>query len=182
MSYHKYFRNAPALLAGSYSVVRGIWDGGCPNRRLFILGSSYETAKGSGRSAAKKKGLPVGVFTTNVLRALSRKWSYSIAESGNWRGILAADRQDSYGAEGGNMSLELKAMLQEHASSIKVISRIYGLSGKDFYVEEAVSMLRQAYAASLKQEVEVFDYSGRYQGKRRRTGGNAAPITLSRSA
>ena len=80
------------------------------------------------------------------------------------------------------MSLELKAMLQEHASSIKVISRIYGLSGKDFYVEEAVSMLRQAYAASLKQEVEVFDYSGRYQGEEEADRQQYfAPITLSRS-
>lgn len=80
------------------------------------------------------------------------------------------------------MSIELKAMLQEHASSIKVISRIYGLSGKDFYVEEAVSMLRQAYAASLKQEVEVFDYSGRYQGEEEADRQQYfAPITLSRS-
>ena len=147
---------------------------------LFILGSSYETAK-EAVDQLRKEGLPVGVFTTNVLRPFPKIELFQLLNP-RLTGILAADRQDSYGAEGGNMSLELKAMLQDHASSIKVISRIYGLSGKDFYVEEAVSMLRQAYAASQKQEVEVFDYSGRYQGEEEADRQQYfAPIARSRS-
>ena len=50
--------------------------------------------------------------------------------------IVAADRQDSYGAGGGNMSLELRAALQDITDSthpIRVLTRIYGLGGKDFF-------------------------------------------------
>lgn len=173
------FQEYAGITGRQYSVVQG-YGMEDAQAALFILGSSYETAK-EAVDQLRKEGLPVGVFTTNVLRPFPKMELFQLL-SPKLTGILAADRQDSYGAEGGNMSLELKAMLQEHASSIKVISRIYGLSGKDFYVEEAVSMLRQAYAASLKQEVEVFDYSGRYQGEEEADRQQYfAPITLSRS-
>ena len=48
----------------------------------------------------------------------------------NVKTIIVADRQDSYGAGGGNMTLEIKAMLQSFGKGnddIRVLSRIYGL-------------------------------------------------------
>ena len=46
--------------------------------------------------------------------------------------------QDSYGAMGGNLSIELKAMLQEHGkgADCRVLSRVYGLGGRDVRVED----------------------------------------------
>lgn len=46
------------------------------------------------------------------------------------------------GAGGGNMSLELRSALQDITDSthpIRVLTRIYGLGGKDFFVEDAVA-------------------------------------------
>ena len=77
----------------------------------------------------------------------------------NAKTIIAADRQDSYGAGGGNMSLELKAALQNMPDMdhhIKVLSRIYGLGGKDFYVEDALALFEEAISGSAKD----FEYYG----------------------
>ena len=73
--------------------------------------------------------------------------------------IVAADRQDSYGAGGGNMSLELRAALQDITDSthpIRVLTRIYGLGGKDFFVEDAVALFREG----LSPDAKAFDYYG----------------------
>lgn len=59
--------------------------------------------------------------------------------------IIVADRQDSYGAGGGNMTLEVKAALCGHTETpVRILSRIYGLGGKDFFVEDACNLFAQA--------------------------------------
>ena len=74
--------------------------------------------------------------------------------------IIACDRQDSYGAGGGNLSLELRAALQQAGITAKVISRIYGLGGQDFFVEDALTLFREGFKASPKP----FDYHGIVKG------------------
>lgn len=58
------------------------------------------------------------------------------------------------------MSLEIKAMLQEKQSNCRVFSRIYGLGGRDFLVEEA----RELFALAEDRDAERFDYIGAYEG------------------
>jgi pyruvate ferredoxin oxidoreductase alpha subunit len=129
---------------------------------IFVLGSSYDTAM-QAVDELRKEGKKVGVFTTNVLRPWPKEDLYNLCK--NVKAILVADRQDSYGAEGGNMTLELKAALQDYKANIEVVSRIYGLSGKDFYVEDAIAMFEQVLEIAEKQKVESrFDYYGHYKG------------------
>lgn len=125
---------------------------------LFLLGSSYHTAKAA-VDLLRKKGKRVGVFTANVLRPFPREDLYQYCK--NAKVLLVGDRQDSYGAGGGNMTIEIKAMLQGYASSIKVLSRIYGLGGRDFYVEEAEAMFIEGFE---RANAAKFDYLGKYSG------------------
>ncbi|MDO4275287.1 MAG: thiamine pyrophosphate-dependent enzyme [Eubacteriales bacterium] len=120
---------------------------------LFLLGSSYHTAKAA-VDRLREQGKKVGVFTTNVLRPFPGKDLYELCK--NACTILVGDRQDSYGAGGGNMSLEIKAMLQEYGSSSCVLSRIYGLGGRDFYEADAEAFFRSCYEDTPIK----FDYFG----------------------
>lgn len=129
---------------------------------MFVLGSAYDTAR-TAVDELRAEGKKVGVITTNVLRPWYSKELYEICK--NAKVIVAADRQDSYGANGGNMSIELKATLQEHKSNIDVISRVYGLSGRDFYVEDAISMLNDGLKMLSSKDLKSFDYYGYYKGK-----------------
>lgn len=124
---------------------------------LFVLGSSYHTAKVA-VDRLRNEGKKVGVFTISVLRPFPKEEICNICKSAEK--VIVADRQDSYGAGGGNMSLEIKAAFQEHNINAKVISRVYGLGGRDFYVEDAVSLFNTAY----ENEVKTFDYIGVYKG------------------
>lgn len=124
---------------------------------LYILGSAYHTARVA-VDKLRKEGKRVGVFTTKLLRPYPADALYELCK--NAKTIIAADRQDSYGAGGGNLSIELKAMLQERQVNSRVISRVYGLGGKDFYEEDAKQLLLLGYQASVK----AFDYTGVYPG------------------
>lgn len=123
---------------------------------LFLLGSSYHTAIAA-TDILRKKGEKVGVCTIQILRPFPKEELWELCKGA--KTILIADRQDSYGAGGGNMSLEIKAMLQEYGSQANVITRIYGLGGKDFYVKDALELFAQA-----KEGTKRFDYYGHYKG------------------
>lgn len=127
---------------------------------LFLLGSSYHTAKAA-VDRLRKQGKKVGVFTTHVLRPFPAEELYAYCKGA--KALLVGDRQDSYGAGGGNMTLELKAMLQDHSSMICVLSRIYGLGGRDFYVEEAEAFFMEGFASA---NAKKFDYIGKYPGEK----------------
>lgn len=129
---------------------------------MFVLGSAYDTAR-TAVDELRSQNKKVGVITINVLRPWFKHPLYDLCK--NAKVLIIADRQDSYGAEGGNMSLEIKATLQEYNSNIKVLSRVYGLSGKDFYVEDAIKMLEDAIDVSQGQTKKIFDYYGHYKGK-----------------
>ena len=124
---------------------------------LYILGSAYHTAKVA-VDKLRKEGKKVGVFTTKLLRPYPAEELNKMCEHA--KTIIVADRQDSYGAGGGNLSLELKAMLQEKERTCHVISRIYGLGGRDFYEEDARNLLLLGF----EKDMAVFDYTGIYPG------------------
>lgn len=128
---------------------------------LFLLGSSFHTATVAA-DTLRKEGIRAGVITLNVLRPFPADELRKLCMHAQT--IVAADRQDSYGAGGGNMSLELRAALQDTTDSahpIRVLTRIYGLGGKDFFVEDAVSLFREG----LSSDAKSFDYYGITPGK-----------------
>lgn len=175
------FREYEEISGRSYNLVQGYQ---CEDAEvlLFVLGSAYHTAKVA-VDKLRAEGKKVGVFTTKLLRPYPAKELYEMCKHA--KAIVVADRQDSYGAGGGNLSIELKAMLQEYQSkeaenvselgtqsgiagnitcevcpSCRVISRVYGLGGKDFYEEDA----RNLFLLGYEKDVKSFDYLGAYPG------------------
>lgn len=125
---------------------------------LFVLGSSYHTAM-EAVDVLRKEGIKAGVITLYVLRPFPAEELRALCK--NAKVIIVADRQDSYGAGGGNMTLEIKACLMNHEAEKenhiqRIISRIYGLGGKDFFVEDAIALLREGLEPAAKE----FDYYG----------------------
>ena len=120
---------------------------------LVLLGSSYDTALDA-IEELRTDGEACGVATVHVLRPFPGKELFQMLSHG--KNILVADRQDSYGACGGNLSLEVRAAMQRFASTAKIKSLVYGLGGKDFYKEDAKKMIE--LAKDLAQP--DFDYYG----------------------
>ena len=130
---------------------------------VFMLNSAAEVCKDV-TDRLRKKGIKAGVISPNMIRPFPQK---QIAEAlANVKAITVGDRADSYGAKGGNMALEIKAALQTHGITTKVINRIYGLGGKDFYADDAEHFFDLAVQASEDRDsVPAFDYFGQTTGK-----------------
>ncbi len=125
---------------------------------LFVLGSAYLTAKAA-VDKLRNEGKKAGVFTLGVLRPFASEEIADLCK--NAHTILIADRQDSYGAKGGNMSLEIRAALQQRGLTPRVISRIYGLGGRDFFQQDAIDLFESCY----EKNTPDFDYVGIYPGE-----------------
>ena len=124
---------------------------------LFLLGSSFHTAKAA-VDKLRAEGKRVGVFTLGVLRPFPAREVAALC--GNAKTVIVADRQDSYGAGGGNMSLEIRAALQAAKVNARVLSRIYGLGGKDFYEKDAHTLFAKGFA----EDAPDFAYVGALAG------------------
>lgn len=127
---------------------------------LFILGSAYLTAKAA-VDRLRGDGKKVGVFTLSALRPFPNDEIARVCKSA--KTLIVADRQDSYGADGGNMSIEIRAALQTYGNTVKVVSRIYGLGGKDIYEEDIVEMFKTCSGGKVAR----FDYYGVYKGDKK---------------
>lgn len=110
---------------------------------LILLGSSFDTAQ-EAVDHMRKEGKKTGLLTLHVLRPFPAREIYEACRHA--KHVLVADRQDSYGAGGGNLSLEVRAAMQKYGGTARIKSMVYGLGGKDFYVEDAVQMLNWAQA------------------------------------
>ena len=135
-----------------YGKVEG-W--GCQDAEeiLVLLGSSYDTSLDAVEEV-RKEGKKVGVVTLHVLRPFPQKELNEFIGKG--RHILVADRQDSYGAGGGNLSLEVRAAMQKYGSRATIKSVVYGLGGKDFSKEDAKKLL----AMAADNQTPDFSYYG----------------------
>ncbi|MHB0913744.1 MAG: thiamine pyrophosphate-dependent enzyme [Armatimonadota bacterium] len=114
-------------------------------RAIFLLNSAAETAKDAVDGMER-----VGVVSPNVIRPFPSEEVRSVCR--NLEMLVIGDRADSYGAGGGNMSLEARAALQ--GERVRCLSRVYGLGGKDFYTEDAEALL------TLPEDAPEFDYYG----------------------
>ncbi len=124
---------------------------------LFVLGSAYLTAKAA-VDRLRQEGKKVGVFTLGVLRPFP---SEAVAKlCANAATVLIADRQDSYGAGGGNMSLEIRAALLQYGVTPRILSRVYGLGGRDFYEQDALALFQLCDDPGAP----AFDYYGVERG------------------
>lgn len=130
---------------------------------VFLMNSASEIIKDVVDSL-RAKGIKAGSIAPNMIRPFPQK---EIAEAlKNIKAITVGDRADSYGAYGGNMVNEIKAALFTHGNKdTLVISRIYGLGGKDFYAADGHHFFELAIEAAKKGVVDVpFDYYGHTPG------------------
>ena len=139
---------------------------------LILLGSSYDTAL-EAVDKVRENGKKVGVLTLHMLRPFPAEKISQACK--NARKILVADRQDSYGAGGGNLTLEIRAAMQKYGNDVEIKSLVYGLGGMDFYVEDAIRMFEWLESKDTKE----FDYYGVTPGKtpEEEKGNFFAPLT-----
>ena len=133
----KLFSDYGEISGRNYGKVEGI---GCQDAEnvLFLLGSSYDTSIDV-IEEMRKEGKKACAATLHVLRPFPVKELVTFLPKA--KNILVADRQDSYGAGGGNLSLEVRAAMQKAGNSVKIKSLVYGLGGKDFFQEDVRDML-----------------------------------------
>lgn len=130
---------------------------------VFLMNSASEIIKDV-VDELRAQGIKAGSIAPNMIRPFPQK---QIAEAlKNVKAITVGDRADSFGAHGGNMVNEIKAALFTYGNhSTKVISRIYGLGGKEFYAEDGHKLFELAIEAAEKNKVAVpFDYYGHTPG------------------
>lgn len=139
---------------------------------LIVLGSSYDTALDA-VDRLRDMGKKAGVLTLHMLRPFPAE---QISEAcKNAKKILVADRQDSYGAGGGNLTLEIRAAMQKYGNNVEIKSLVYGLGGMDFYVEDAIRMFEWLENNATPK----FEYYGVTPGKlpENEKGNFFAPLT-----
>lgn len=130
---------------------------------VFLMNSASEIIKDVVDSL-RSQGIKAGSIAPNMIRPFPQR---QIAEAlKNVKAVTVGDRADSYGAHGGNMTNEIKAALFTYGNTTtQVISRIYGLGGKEFYAEDGHHLFSLAIEAAKKQKVDVpFDYYGHTPG------------------
>jgi pyruvate ferredoxin oxidoreductase alpha subunit len=131
---------------------------------VVLLNSAAETAKDIA-DEHRAGGRRVGVLSPNVLRPFpSGLFRTALSRV---KAVTIGDRADSYGASGGNLSLEVRAALQvDRANDTLAISRVYGLGGKDFTADDARVFFDEALAAAETGEViKPFGYHGATPGQ-----------------
>ena len=130
----------------------------------ILINSAAETAK-EVADTLRAQGNKVGVISPNVMRPFPADEFRQVLR--HVRAVTIGDRADSYGAGGGNLSLEVRAALQlDRANETLVLSRIYGLGGKDFNAADAQVFFAQAADAARTQTPgEVFAYHGATAGR-----------------
>ncbi|MFI5254178.1 MAG: thiamine pyrophosphate-dependent enzyme [Candidatus Limnocylindrales bacterium] len=130
---------------------------------VVLINSAAETAKETA-DELRAQGQRVGVLSPNVLRPVpSDEFRAALRDV---KAATIGDRADSYGAGGGNLSLEVRAALQvDPLNETRVISRIYGLGGKDFYAADAATFFGLATEAAESGLVaQPFAYHGASPG------------------
>ena len=107
---------------------------------MILLGSAFDAVTVA-VDKLRKEGIKAGVITLNVIRPFPI--DEVVKRVKDKCKILVADRQDSYGANGGNLSLEVRAAFQRKKKNVEIKSVVYGLGGIDFDVSDGRWLLEQ---------------------------------------
>ncbi|MBQ9122227.1 MAG: pyruvate synthase [Lachnospiraceae bacterium] len=131
---------------------------GCKDaeKGLVVLGSSFDTCVEVVEEMQEEKTMAA---TLHVLRPFPGKELFKAI--GHVPNLVVADRQDSYGAQGGNLSLEVRATMQKYGGKGHIKSVVYGLGGKDFFKEDA----RELFAMAVDDKEPDFSYYGVTKGE-----------------
>lgn len=124
---------------------------------LFLLNSASDTARDVVDSL-REKGIKAGVVSPNIIRPFPKK---AVQEAlRHVKVVLVGERADSYGAHGGNISHEIKAAMLDAKADTTILTRIFGLGGKDFYASDAEAFFTLCLQKLQGGKVASFDYHG----------------------
>jgi len=153
-----------ALLSGREYKVLDLYRMDDAEVAVFLLNSAGESAKDT-VDALRAKGIRAGLVRPNIIRPFPIEQLRQALR--NVKALLVGERADSYGAGGGNLTHEIRSALQaDPDNKTIVLSRIYGLGGKDFYADDAEAFFQLALDAAEKGYAEKpFDYFGYYPGE-----------------
>ncbi|WP_150275338.1 thiamine pyrophosphate-dependent enzyme [Paenibacillus tepidiphilus] len=153
-----------ALLSGREYKVLDLYRMEDAEVAVFLLNSAAESAKDT-VDALRAKGIKAGLIRPNVIRPFPGEQLREALK--NVKALLVGERADSYGAEGGNLTHEIRSALQvDPENETIVLSRVFGLGGKDFYADDALAFFQLAIdAAELGYAAKPFDYHGYYPGE-----------------
>ena len=125
---------------------------------MLIMGSAAGTAK-EAVDHLREQGKKVGVLKLRVFRPFPAE---EIAEA--LKGCKAAaimDRCESYNGNGGPLGCEVTAGLYRSKVMIEAVNYIYGLSGRDFTVNEVYDIFAELEeAVENGKKVEQYQYIG----------------------
>lgn len=127
---------------------------------LFLVNSAAETAQDVA-DRLREEGIKAGVISPNVLRPFPAEEIRQALRG--VKAVVVGERADtSFGEDGSQLTHEIKAALRDdRENDTLVLSRIYGLGGKEFYPEDARALFEQAVEAARSGRVEKpFDYLG----------------------
>lgn len=130
---------------------------------LFLLNSAAESAKDVA-DRLRAQGIKAGVVRPNMIRPFP---SSQLREAlKDVKCLLVGERADSYGAHGANLTHEVKSALKDDPQNRTIIlSRVFGVGGKDFYADDAEALFRLAMEAAEQGYAEKpFDYYGQLPG------------------
>ncbi|MCR4787948.1 MAG: pyruvate ferredoxin oxidoreductase [Lachnospiraceae bacterium] len=112
---------------------------------MIIMGSAAGTAK-QAVDDLRKKGIKAGVLKLRVFRPFP---SEEIANAlKNCKCVAVMDRTESYNGNGGPLSSEVRAALFEYKIYPEVVCYTYGLSGRDFTVENVYEIFDELSGVS----------------------------------
>ncbi|MBU9721403.1 MULTISPECIES: thiamine pyrophosphate-dependent enzyme [Bacillaceae] len=130
---------------------------------LFLLNSAAESSKDV-VDRLRSKGVKAGVISPNIIRPFPAEDIRKALK--NVKAVLIGERADSYGGNGANLTHEVKSALQDDKENQTIVlSRVFGLGGKDFYADDAENFFQMAMdAAEMGYAVKPFDYYGHTPG------------------
>lgn len=107
---------------------------------MLIMGSAAGTAKDA-VDVLRDKGMKAGVLKLRVFRPFPAR-EIALALS-HCKAVAIMDRCESYNGNGGPLGSEVMAGLFREKIMINAVNYIYGLAGRDFLVESAVSVFEE---------------------------------------
>lgn len=119
---------------------------------IVILNSAAGTTKVA-VDELRKKGIKAGVLRPRLFRPFPYM---EIAEAlKNVKAVACLDRTDSMSGFGGPVFNEVRSALYEYDRRPKVVSRIYGLGGRDYKVKDALGVFDELKSIAETGKVET---------------------------
>lgn len=125
---------------------------------IVIIGSAAGTTKDA-VDHLRENGIKAGLLKIRVFRPFPGE---EIAEAlKNVKTVALMDRAESFSAYGGPIGSELKSALYDAKSNAMAVNYFYGIGGRDYTVEDAVSVYQDLIdIADGRKEPEQFKYIG----------------------